>query len=201
MGDVHCKSGSCPLCAQLRLTAVEAAVEIGVRRLAPADVLERAEATPAQLAGHSGSVEALLVSAYRETQEDVYGLVSRAWRQPLPPSTRMAQGLAVVLRYLAARPLAARFRVIEARRGGPRLLACHDAAMRAYVDLLRRRMRDDGPPLHYELIIGAISRVVTERVDGGEIATLPDALPEAMEAAAVFAPELGDAPALELVAS
>lgn len=170
-------------------------MDVGVRRLTPADVLERAPATPTELVGHGGGVDALLIAAYREIQADVYGLVSRAWRQPLPQSARMAEGLGVVLRYLAARPVAARFRVIEARRGGPRLLACHDAAMRAYADLLRRRMRDDGPPLHYELIIGAISRVVTERVDGGEIATLPEAVPDAVEAAAVFAPALAEPPA------
>jgi AcrR family transcriptional regulator len=177
----------------LRAAAVQAAVDIGAHRLEPGEVLERAGATPDELTRHAGSVDALLAAAYEDIQREVFALAERAFRQPLPPAMRMARALTDVVEYFAAHPDEARFRLIEARRGGPRLAACHDAAMRAYVELMMRRLHDDGSPLRYELITGALSRMLAERVEAGEVEKLPESVPDGLEAASVFAPTLSAA--------
>jgi hypothetical protein len=188
-GSVH-RGASCARCRELRAAAVDAAVDVGAHRLQPADVLDRVAATPDELTRHAGSLDGLLAAAYEDIQREVFELADRAFRQPLPPSMRMEQALTDVVAFLVAHPAAARFRLIEARRGGPRLAACHDAAMRAYVELMMRRLRDDGSPLRYELVAGAISRMLAERVEAGAVETLPDVVPEGLEAAGVFAPPL-----------
>jgi hypothetical protein len=188
-GSVH-RGASCTRCRELRAAAVEAAVDVGAHRLEPADVLDRAAATPDELTRHAGGLDGLLVAAYTDIQREVFELADRAFRQPLPPCTRLARALSDVVSWFAAHPTEARFRLIEARRGGCRLAACHDAAMRAYVELMMRRLHDDGPPLRYELVTGALSRMLAERVEAGAVETLPDVVPEGLEAAGVFAPPL-----------
>jgi hypothetical protein len=74
--SVH-RGASCARCRELRAAAVEAAVEVGAHRLEPADVLDRAAATPDELTRHAGGLEGLLVAAYEDIQRARRGCARR----------------------------------------------------------------------------------------------------------------------------
>lgn len=107
---------------------------------------------------------------------------------------RVRAGLTAFLFYVAAEPALARTCMVEALSAGPAAVECYERSQQAFVSLFRLG-RDvsprgaDLPETLEEAIIGGVFWIVYQRLAAGEVAAIPDLLPELVEFA--LTPYLG----------
>jgi len=107
---------------------------------------------------------------------------------------RVRAGLTAFLLYVAAEPALARTCMVEALSAGPAAVERYERSQQAFVSLFRLG-RDvsprgaDLPETLEEAIIGGVFWIVYQRLAAGEVAAIPDLLPELVEFA--LTPYLG----------
>jgi len=127
------------------------------------------------------------MTAALERVVDAAGAVER-WPQ------RVRAGLAAFLSYVAAEPALARTCMVDALSAGPAAVEYYERSQQAFVSLFRLG-RDvsprgaDLPETLEEAIIGGVFWIVYQRLAAGEVAAIPDLLPELVEFA--LTPYLG----------
>jgi AcrR family transcriptional regulator len=159
----------------------ELSAEQGYEATKIADIVSRAGVARKTLYENFEGKEALFLSAFdlyfKELLAAVEGACEEAggeWEE------RIEAGLAALLRFVAERPAAARLCMVEALSATPTASAAYDAAIHAFVELLRR----DAPP-HEELpdtteesLVGGVAWILHQRIRAGDAATIADLLPE-----------------------
>jgi AcrR family transcriptional regulator len=96
---------------------------------------------------------------------------------------RVEAGLATFLDTVAENPDAARMVMIEALSATPSASARYDAALREFVELLRRSTPAESklPETIEETLVGGVAWIVNQQIRRGEAARAPELLPELSE--------------------
>lgn len=104
---------------------------------------------------------------------------------------RIEAGLAAFLRCVAERPAAARMCMIEALSATPEASARYDAALRRFIDLLKRNAPpgSDLPETLEETLVGGVAWIVNQQIRKGRAGQAAELGPELSEF--VLSPYLG----------
>ncbi len=146
-----------------------------------ADIVSRAGVARKTLYDNFDGKEDLFLSAFDSFSVEAQAAVRDAcegagedWRQ------RVEAGLAALLRFLAAEPAAARMCLVEALSATPRSAASYDAALDAFVQLLRASIPPNKalPATLEEALVGGVAWILHHRIRAGEIATVPELAPQ-----------------------
>jgi AcrR family transcriptional regulator len=106
--------------------------------------------------------------------------VDRPWLE------RICVGLRALLASIASGPKAARVALIEVQTAGPAAQARHQAMLDSFIPLLRegRELSPDGASLSPSVepaIVGGLAFLLEQRISAGEIESIEDLLPDALE--------------------
>jgi AcrR family transcriptional regulator len=149
-----------------------------------ADIVRRAGVARKTLYDNFDGKEDLFLAAFDDFLGQVRDAVEKAceegegaWQQ------RIESGLAALLAAVAANPDAARMTMIESLSATPSASARYDAAVREFVELLRRgRPADSGlPETIEETLVGGVAWIVNQQIRRGGADRATDLLPELTE--------------------
>jgi AcrR family transcriptional regulator len=107
------------------------------------------------------------------------------------PEAAIVAGLEALLDFIAARPEASRMCMVEAISATPSSARLYDAAMRDFVDLLRRGVPTgvDLPETIEESLVGGVAWIIQLQIRRGEAQQAPELLPELSQF--ILSPYLG----------
>jgi hypothetical protein len=152
----------------------------------------RAGVTSAELEEHYPSAASCLYDTYDEVSRSIHDDFAAAlaaepsWYDGLTLAGRM------LLERLSEHPDEARFCFVEVLRGDHVLARMRADSRRRLVDLcvseLRQRCGEAVPRIQLELLIGAAFQAIAATVASGNIADLPEMMPELTSRAYVFQP-------------
>lgn len=153
---------------------------------------------------HFSDKEACFVDAFDRAVEEIRAELQEAVSAELPWPDRIRAGLHALLEAIAVDPGRARMCLVEAQKGGPRLLAHYEAALDSAVPVLREgRALDSGAggvsETLEEAIVGGLAWLLRERLELGGGGGVEDLLPRMTEI--VLSPYLGDGEAPSAVAA
>jgi AcrR family transcriptional regulator len=149
-----------------------------------ADIVRRAGVARKTLYDNFDGKEDLFLAAFdtflvevRNAVEGACGNTEGVWQK------RVEAGLGAFLDTVAAHPEAARMAMIEALSATPSASARYDAALREFVELLRRGTPADSklPETIEETLVGGVAWIVNQQIRRGETARAPQLLPELSE--------------------
>ena len=149
-----------------------------------ADVVRRAGVARKTLYDNFDGKEDLFLAAFDGFVDEARAAVSAAcettagsWRE------RLEAGLAAFLATVAENPEGARMAMIEALSATPSAAARYDAALREFVELLRRGTPADAglPETIEETLVGGVAWIVNQQIRRGEADRALDLLPELSE--------------------
>ncbi|MBK5218269.1 MAG: TetR/AcrR family transcriptional regulator [Thermoleophilia bacterium] len=159
----------------------ELSAEQGYEATKIAAIVSRAGVARKTLYDNFDGKEDLLLSAFdlyfKETMTAVEAACENAgddWQQ------RIESGLAAFLRFIVEQPSAARLCMVEALSATPKASASYDAAVRAFVELLKRNAPPQGelPETIEETLVGGVAWILHQRIRAGEASKANDLLPE-----------------------
>jgi AcrR family transcriptional regulator len=182
---------ACRTCRQLGDALIELIAEHGYSAITAARVCARAGMSPDALTGHAGDLDGLLVTAFQQGVDDLYGRAEDAFASPGPWDRRFRRAVEAIVLLLADRPGLGRLCFVDAvERGGPEIWRRRDRAFRRFVELVAKSDEDDGRPrLRFELLVGALHTTLRERVlQPGAWRDLPALCDELAALAPVFEP-------------
>jgi AcrR family transcriptional regulator len=149
-----------------------------------ADIVRHAGVARKTLYDNFDGKEDLFLAAFDAFLVEVRSAIERAcentegvWQE------RVEAGLGAFLDTVAANPEAARMAMIEALSATPSASARYDAALREFVELLRRGTPADSklPATIEETLVGGVAWIVNQQIRRGETARAPQLLPELSE--------------------
>jgi len=137
-------------------------------------------------------------TAFDRAASRLRAAVTAACDSAEPGPAGVAAAIAATLDFAAADPAAARMLVIEPWAQGEGGTARHGGLVEHFAELLGVSCRRPGgerqpPPLTEQLMVGAVTGVLTEHLLDGRTAVLPSLAPELAEL--VLLPYVGAAPA------
>ncbi len=162
----------------------ELTAEGGYEATKIADVVRRAGVARKTLYDNFDGKEDLFLAAIdaslielRERVEAACAETEGVWQQ------QVEAGLAALLDFVAEHPSAARMCMIEAVSATPSSAGRYDAALRGYVDLLRRSTPADRglPETIEETLVGGVAWIVHQQIRRGEESDAPQLLSELSE--------------------
>jgi AcrR family transcriptional regulator len=149
-----------------------------------ADIVRRAGVARKTLYDNFDGKEDLFLAAFDAFLGEVRTAVEAAceagegvWQK------RVEAGLGAFLGAVAENPDAARMAMIEALSATPSASARYDAALREFVELLRRGTPDESglPETIEETLVGGVAWIVNQQIRRGEATKAPELLPELSE--------------------
>ncbi|MEZ5076906.1 MAG: TetR/AcrR family transcriptional regulator [Solirubrobacterales bacterium] len=162
----------------------ELSAEQGYEATKIADIVRRAGVARKTLYDNFDGKEDLFLSAFdhyfeetRRAVEDACEATGGAWQQ------RIESGVAAFLRCVEERPAAARLCMIEALSATPEASARYDAALREFVELLKRNAPDDTdlPPTVEETLVGGVAWILNQQIRKGSASRAGELLSELSE--------------------
>lgn len=162
----------------------ELSAEQGYEATKIADIVRRAGVARKTLYDNFDGKEDLFLAAFdfivaevRAAVEEACDATGGAWQQ------RIESGLAAFLRCVAERPAAARMCMVEALSATPAASVRYDAAVRQFVELLKRDTPPDSdlPETIEETLIGGVAWILHLQIRRGEATRAADLLPELSE--------------------
>jgi AcrR family transcriptional regulator len=149
-----------------------------------ADIVRRAGVARKTLYDNFDGKEDLFLAAFDAFLTEVRTAVEGACEETEGVwQKRVEAGLAAFLGAVAENPEAARMAMIEALSATPSASARYDAALREFVELLRRHIPADSglPETIEETLVGGVAWIVNQQIRRGEAARAPELLPELSE--------------------
>lgn len=162
----------------------ELSAEQGYEATKIADIVRRAGVARKTLYDNFDGKEDLFLAALdltireiRREVEEACDATGGAWPQ------RIESGMAALLRFVAARPAAARMCMVEAMSATPTASARYDAAVQGFVDLLKRNTPADAnlPETIEETLVGGVAWILNQQIRRGEAERVMDLLAELSE--------------------
>jgi AcrR family transcriptional regulator len=159
----------------------ELSAEQGYEATKIADIVSRAGVARKTLYDNFDGKEDLFLSAFAFYFKEVLAEVEGAcegtgggWQQ------RIEAGLAALLRFVAEQPEAARMCMVEALSATPKASAEYDAALDAFVRLLKSGAppRDGLPETIEESLAGGVAWILHQRIRAGDTPKVAELLPE-----------------------
>ncbi|MCW3066914.1 MAG: TetR/AcrR family transcriptional regulator [Solirubrobacterales bacterium] len=158
----------------------EAVAEKGYASTSVADVIGRARVSRETFYEQFADKESCFLAAYDAGVDAMLTTLAAAREEQATddPMARYERRLATYLESLAAEPAFARTFLIEVYAAGPRALERRRAVMDQFVDAVHEVLADALPRgadgrFASEMIVGAVSSLVTTRIGTGDIAALP----------------------------
>lgn len=159
----------------------ELSAEQGYEATKIADIVSRAGVARKTLYDNFDGKEDLFLRAFDLYMSEAKDAVAEAcedgeggWQQ------RIESGLTGLLRFVAEHPIAARLCLVEAISATPKASARHEAAIAAFVALLRESApRGAGlPETIEESLVGGVAWILQQRIRSGEPRQIGELLPE-----------------------
>jgi AcrR family transcriptional regulator len=163
---------------------VELTAEGGYETTKIADVVRRAGVARKTLYDNFDGKEDLFLAAVDASLVEVRERVETACRETEGVwQKRVEAGLSAFLDFVAEQPGAGRMCMIEAVSAIPSSASRYDAALRGYVDLLRRSTPADLglPDTTEETLVGGVAWIISQQIRRGEASDAPDLLSELSE--------------------
>ncbi len=184
--------------SRLLAAAVIAVDELGYTDTTVADITSRARVSRRTFYELFANREECVAAVLEDVLELVEGEVAAAGLGGLGWRERVRGGLWAILGFLDREPALARVCVVQALRGGPRLLARREEILAGLAGVVDEGRRETGrgaqcTPLTAEGVIGAAFAIVYARLLRGEREPLTDLLGELM--GMIVLPYLGSAAA------
>jgi AcrR family transcriptional regulator len=179
-----------------------ALAEVGYQKTTVAQIGARAGVSKSDFYKHFESKDACFLAAYDAAVERLHAAVTEACAAA-PPAwpERVRAGVLALLDLLAAEPPLATIVLVEGLRVGRGIHDRYQAAIEAYVVLLRDGAPPgpDGavPPATDEAVVGGIASLLSRRVVAGQTGDLAALAPEVLEFA--LAPRLGTEAARRII--
>ncbi len=160
----------------------ELCAERGYEATKIADVVGRAAVARKTLYDNFDGKEQLFLAAFETTVEEAAHAVEAACEEAgggegtEARDARIEAGLGALLDHLAAQPAAAQLVMVEALSASPASAARYEAALKRFVEMLRRAAvrRAELPQTLEETLAGGVAWVVQQQVRRGDAATLPE---------------------------
>jgi AcrR family transcriptional regulator len=185
--------------SRLMAAALGAIEELGYPRVTVAHIAARARVSRRTFYELFGNREDCLLAALESVVEMVRDELSHADLDDLPWRERVRMGLWTILSFFAREPVLARVCIVQALRGGPRVLESRERVLAELARVIDEG-RSEGssrnvqcPPLTAEGLVGASCSIVYGRLLRDEREPLTDLLPELM--GMIVLPYQGPAPA------
>jgi AcrR family transcriptional regulator len=159
----------------------ELSAEQGYEATKIADIVSRAGVARKTLYDNFDGKEDLFLSAFDLYFKEAMGAVEAAcegtgggWQQ------RIESGLAALLGFISEQPAAARMCMVEALSATPKASASYDAAVRAFVEMLKINDPPRGtlPETLEESLVGGVAWILHQRIRAGETPKATELLPE-----------------------
>jgi AcrR family transcriptional regulator len=170
--------------------------EVGYQKTTVSMIGRRAGVSKSDFYKHFDSKDECFLAAYDHAVERIHEAVVEACAA-VPPAqwpVRVEAGLTALLTLLAGEPPLATIVLAEGLRAGRGIYDRYQAAVEAFVPLLREGAPDPPgsapvPPATDEAVVGGIAALLSRRVVAGETPDLARLIPEVLEFA--LAPHLG----------
>jgi AcrR family transcriptional regulator len=159
----------------------ELTAEQGYEATKIADIVRRAAVARRTLYDNFDGKEDLFLSAVDTTLSEMRVLVEEACERTQGREDQIVAGLEALLDFIAEHPAAARMCMVEAISATPSSARLYDAGMQAFVQLLRRSVRDDGfdlPETIEESLVGGVAWIVQQQIRRGEAESAGELLSE-----------------------
>jgi hypothetical protein len=172
---------------------MEIAVTDGIDSVDEQGLAARTGVPVNELARHYASVSDCLTDTYDEFARSLHADFAAAFAAEDDYYGALTLVGETLLARMAERPDEAQFCFVEALRGDHELARLRADSRRRLVDMfageLRRRCNHEGVPrMQLELLIGAAFQAISTAVSSGNIADLPELMPELTSRAYVFEP-------------
>ncbi len=171
--------------ARLLAGAVGAIEELGYAQTTVEQITSRARVSRRTFYELFENREACLTAIFEGVVAALEGEIAAAGLGELAWSERVRGGLAAILSFLDREPALARVCVVQALRGGPRVLECREEVLARLAGLVDEGRQEssrasDCTPVTAEGLVGAAFAIVYARLSRGERAPLSDLLGELM---------------------
>jgi len=159
----------------------ELSAEQGYEATKIADIVSRAGVARKTLYDNFDGKEDLFLSAF-----DLYFVEAKAAVETACEQTgggwqqRIESGLAALLRFVSEQPAAARMCLVESLSATPRSSVSYDAAMGAFVALLKENapLNNQLPETIEETLVGGVAWILHQKIRAGETERIAELLPE-----------------------
>lgn len=150
-------------------------------------IAAKADVDAAHVRLHVQSLDQLLAEAYADAADHLFGIYAAGFDSATDWVTRFEAGAAAIAAVYALDPCLARTCEVEVLTAGPLARGARDAAIRRAVHFVHSRLGVDAgiPPVHFELVCGALCHAFGEDVEAGRLERAGE---RAGEVAALFAP-------------
>jgi AcrR family transcriptional regulator len=162
----------------------ELTAEQGYEATKIADIVRRAGVARKTLYDNFDGKEDLFLAALDLTVNEAKAAVEEACEEAAGPGPeRIQSGLAAFLRYVDERPAAARMCMVESLSATPAASARYDAALREFVELLKRNARGDSdlPETIEEALVGGVAWILHQQIRREDPAHATDLLEQLSE--------------------
>jgi AcrR family transcriptional regulator len=186
-------STDCDTCERLRAATLTVVGTDGIDAVSSERIAAEAALALEHSLRHYASARECLYDTYERVAQSIYEdfercfALEQGWRRALMLAGR------TLLERMAARPAEARLCFIQVLKGDHELLRRREANRRRLVDLFVRELgnRREEPEqfrIQLELLIGAAFQAIATAVETGDVAELPELVPELRSRAFVFEP-------------
>lgn len=161
--------------------------EKGYAQVSVADVVARARVSRATFYEQFADKAECFLAAFHACSDQIVESSLGRTERATDPYERLHQSLVTYLNHLASFPEGTRVCLVEIYAIGPEGPRHRRKGLRGFIDGYRRLhdgFKDAGEPVHdlsdfdLEMIVGAISSLVTNRVGSGDVAELPSLVPQ-----------------------
>jgi AcrR family transcriptional regulator len=158
----------------------ELTAEQGYEATKIADIVRRAAVARKTLYDNFDGKEDLFLSAVDTTFNEMRVVVEEACERTDSFEDQITGGLEALLDFIAEHPTASRMCMVEAISATPSSARLYDAAMRTFVELLRKSApgEADLPKTIEESLAGGIAWILQQQIRRGEAENATDLLPE-----------------------
>jgi AcrR family transcriptional regulator len=184
----------------------EVLYEVGYQKTTVSLIGQRASVSKSDFYKHFESKDDCFFAAYEEAIDRIREqVVAACGKHPKSQwSDRVRDGIAALLRKLAADPALASISLVEGIRAGRGVYDRYQAALESFVAYLREGAPlgpggDEVPEATDEAVVGGIASLLGRRVLAGEVEEIEQLLPEILEFA--LTPYLGTAEARRIISA
>jgi AcrR family transcriptional regulator len=169
----------------------ELTAEQGYEATKIADIVRRAAVARKTLYDNFDGKEDLFLSAVDTTFEEMRAAVEEACERTGSFEHQVIGGLGALLDFIAEHRAASRMCMVEAISATPSSARLYDAAMRTFVELLRKSAPDEAdlPETIEESLAGGVAWILQQQIRRGEAENAAELLPELSQF--VLSPYLG----------
>lgn len=154
----------------------ELSAEQGYEATKIADIVRRAAVARKTLYDNFDGKEDLFLSALDTTLGEMQVVVEEGCERTSEPEEKISAGLEALLEFIAAHPAASRMCLVEAISATPSSARLYDAALREFVELLKRSAPKDAdlPATIEESLVGGVAWILQQQIRRGEAETVPE---------------------------